>query len=1109
MSFRDRLEPVLVAGDHVGAWELLDSLSGDDLTQARAWFAADKRWLDNIAEHLTFAGRDADAQRATMYDAYWILASAAVVLCGPVSAARRVPWTWLRDWDLEQDPSFFVHRLWEVDRAWAAAFVDEAANLSMGASERRDAGWMVARMVRLTVLHHDLPCPVGEVFLESWWAGTSGLEDADWRTHEAPHLDSWLAHEPLMPELLLHRLAAGLCVESWLTPHIVTAVGSRVVGRDVVVATILEALSRPPRPAAQLVFAGVLDGVDLQADEIPGGLTYLLGVMATCKGTVGKVLLPRALALVATPDELGDLVQLVAARTEKNHKVALLKALTTELPRRLGPEPVRAAMLVLSEDDDAAFADRVRRALDEAGASAIALAEPVPGAPGGLWEMEPAPSDADLRPPYAGAPPTWQRVFGRNRTETSQREIAWSVQTTLESLRHDPHAWQAAAQPALAAVLANGSLRLTRVAAVFGDWFVTGGLRHTYPVALWLAGECTGQARPMAGLSDLLRLLAQFAPEIPGPQRPQLPASLVALAGRDGRSKAQMEARRLGALLSGAADAETWVAQVRLSSSADVAARPQARGLWRALLPREPDPAEVRTGEACQAGTDLASLRALVEKTFAVRTARSYAAEGVVVAVVAGIGAHGTAEVRRALDGLRFDHQPVPEIRAIQLWATGNLDAAAYWRLVERSVGSDQVLTRIRDEPGLSRHEHHLLFERLPSLTAQLGPGFDVAAVAGLPDLPRWLDECRAVGRPDPGGRPLVMPSWFGHLLPATQFLHTLECLLVADRTPVVLASPEWRDGTLSYETLIRRLRSAGSRGGAVGHLDLVRALHRMRPVEPADSSRLDALEPVSTHPPLTSSAGDEAHDAVELVRTWVQSGGLPPLDAVAVDGLWTSDAASPVAYATCRAVPTALATAGFFLGWDDERAALEPLRPDRTCREAYAEAPEAGQIQGLPEALSGEVGEPLHDRYLAQLTHLHRGADLVRPLRALELPLAHARLRTDLIVRAALGRHRANTLRIGHLASSVEVLCERGSLSALWEPMLEVAAALAEQPTRPSDLHALLRVLNRYVVEVPAPRHVPAGLRTLAASKGSTKARTEACALVAALEDPGTEEEQ
>jgi len=1114
MALKDRLAPLLGVGDRVAAWELLDSLTGDDLREAKTWFATSKRWFDRLDEEITFSGVDHDDRFVNREEAQWIVASCALVLAGPATAARRVPWGDLWDYRTEVGEGDFVHRLWEKDRDWASGFVDVAAGLCLGADDRRHAGATLSRVLRAVVVHHGLPCPTGDAFLDAWLSGTPGLVGMNWRDKTAPGLDEWLRHDPLMPDVLIHRLSAGLCIEAWLTPHIVTAVRSGVVSRDVVVGTVLAALTRAQRPAAQQVFAGVLDGIDLDADEIPGGLTFVLGVMATSKGAVSKALLPRALALVSTPDELHDLVQLVASRTEKNHKVTLLKALTPGLASRVGEEAVRSALEILAADEDAAFVERVRRVLDRAGGSAPEAAPATTGAqPTGLWDLDPTPSGADHRPPYASSPPTWQQLFGRNRVDLSDREIAWSVQTTLQALKEDPEAWRAGATDALVALVASGSLMPVRVARVFGDWFVNGGLRDTYPVALWLAGECAAQSRAMAGLSDLLRILGQFAPEIPGDRRPEMPPALVALGARDGRTKAQTEARRLGALLTDAADPDAWVAQVRAAApSTSASAEPEPRGLWRDLVPREPDPADLPTSDLSGSAVDPASLRALVAKAFGVLAPDTYVAEHLVAAVVTGIAAHGYETVRRELDGLSFDHPPGPQIEAIQLWATGNLDVTAYWRLVEGPVRSDQVVLRIRNEPGLSRETQRRLSEALPPLSAQLAPGFDAAGVPGLPDLPRWLVECRDESD-QPGARtdqlspPLLLPYWFGQVRRTTQFLHTLECLLVAGRTPVVLATPEWRDGTLSYDTLVERLRATAISGGSVGHLDLVLALHRMRPVEPRRSAELDALEPVGTSPHLTSSEGVEAYDAVGLLRTWVASGGLPPLDARAVDGLWTGDATSPVPYSSCRAVPEALAAAGFFLGHDEERALLEPRQPDRTCHEAYGSSSETPSSQGLPSALSGEVGEPLHDRYLALLTPLHRGADQ-RYVRALELPLAHRRFRSDLFVRAALGRHRAGTLRLGQLASSFEVLCEHGSLSALWTSMLEIAGALASESRRPPDLQALLRVLNRYVVEVPAPRPAPEGLRVFTASKGSTKAHLEARALVAALDAAAAQKE-
>jgi hypothetical protein len=43
VAFVDQLVSVMVRADHVGAWELLDSLEGEELREAKEWFALSAR----------------------------------------------------------------------------------------------------------------------------------------------------------------------------------------------------------------------------------------------------------------------------------------------------------------------------------------------------------------------------------------------------------------------------------------------------------------------------------------------------------------------------------------------------------------------------------------------------------------------------------------------------------------------------------------------------------------------------------------------------------------------------------------------------------------------------------------------------------------------------------------------------------------------------------------------------------------------------------------------------------------------------------------------------------------------------------------------------------
>jgi hypothetical protein len=1091
VTFETALRRVMAAGDLEGAVELLDSLTGADGREARQWFAGHTSWLSTMTDELEYLGADHDERFVNRQESYWIAALCALALCGPATAARRVPWRHLWSYREERGEAVFVHRLWEADRDWAATFVTAAAELRLSRADASNANHTLSRVLRATVVHHGLLCPTGDAFVAGWLAGTSAYDGHTWGMKDLPALDAWLARDPLMPDILLLRLSSGLCGrDRWLPRHVRTAVDVGLVQRNAIISTTLEALTRPQRAATEVVLADILAQLDLEPAELPGGLDFALGVLSTTKGAVGKVLLPRAIDLVESPAGLRDLVGLIASRPEKAQKSTLLKALVSRpLLDRVGSDAVREALEVLVSDDDAAFSDRVARAL----AALPGGGEASPGSPAaepiGLWDLEPTPSDLDYHAllGYDYAFP-WRAVIGRYPVAVRDVDRGWTVQTSLEALRRDPGAWQERAWKELALLLASGALLPSRAALFFGEIFLAGGLRSAYPVVLRLAGECVERARVPAGTPDLIRLLAQYAGEIPSERRPPLPTSIATTAAAQGSTKTQMEARRLATLL-----APAPVTGAGMPAGAGDGA-PPPRGLWRELTRTAPVFGERRiTGpfaEARKAPDALARIVAITSGQYSGPFVGACALDEVVEAVLA----RGADAVRPqvARDVSAWDRSP--HVAAIALWASGVLDAGGYWRIVEDSVPAATVLGQV---PGdIPQDETIRRMRAVPSLATQLAPGFDPRSVADLPELAAHLGSGST-----PSRHQVVAPPGLETGPENLLFRHALECLLLAEQGTPVLATPVWQDGTVDLATLIARLGRVAQRRGTVGPIDLVLALHRLRHEGPVPRAELDALGAVPTDPALTSPSGEATEDAVGLLRTWLGAGGLPPIDATAVDGFWTTSATTPVPFARCRAVPAEVAADPFHVGSAWLQTELMPLWPDRRLQRAFGEALPRRRSSDFPLGLSGELGLAMHDSYLSHLTHFHHDSDLGSGMQAMRQPIENGKLRTPMLVRAALGRHQAGTLRLTHLASSWEVLCERGHLSGLWEPMLAVADALAAEPRRPTDLHALLRLLNRYAVEGPTPGPAPEHLRALATARGSTKAHVEARLLVTALD--------
>lgn len=441
--------------------------------------------------------------------------------------------------------------------------------------------------------------------------------------------------------------------------------------------------------------------------------------------------------------------------------------------------------------------------------------------------------------------------------------------------------------------------------------------------------------------------------------------------------------------------------------------------------------------------------------------------ELVLAATVRAIHRHGAQQVRAALAGIERTYPPLDVVAAIDFWATDRLDTAMFWRIARHARTYQSLDSELAQDPSLDYAERR---HRLDALAFKPVPGGDPDSVL----LPRPLDS--AVAR--------------------LAFLRACESLLLAEANPVVLATPTWADGTLDLSTLLERLASGD--GAAVGALDLVQALYRLRPVEAAALDQPDRA-PVLTCAALTAPDGRTGWNAHDVVAEWVAGGGLPGLEPVVVNRRWTTDVVAPVPWSRCAALPAELREDPWcWSAVPSDQVRLMPRWADRAIEHAHL-ADAYFDPRHLPGRAAGPLGEPFHDRILGFLAGKPNQAS--EPLLATVEDLArHDRLDPDAAVAAAQGRHAAGILALGRLTQGIADVVERGGLRGLWPSALAIAAALTQVPNKPSGLPQLLRLLTGYAAEVPKPE-VPEELRRFATAAGSTRSQVEARALVAALE--------
>ena len=159
---------------------------------------------------MTYAGEDHDARFATRHEAEWIVGMCAVLLCGPRTAAERVPWQSLRDFGRSTTARRRSCSCCGTARASGSLSSWTRPARSGLVPQGKDCNGQLSRALRAAAVHHGLPCPTGNTFLKAWYAGTPLMRKWQWQMDSGSEgLAAWLAVDPFMPELLLGYLAAG------------------------------------------------------------------------------------------------------------------------------------------------------------------------------------------------------------------------------------------------------------------------------------------------------------------------------------------------------------------------------------------------------------------------------------------------------------------------------------------------------------------------------------------------------------------------------------------------------------------------------------------------------------------------------------------------------------------------------------------------------------------------------------------------------------------------------------------------------------------------------------------------------------------------------------
>lgn len=850
MTVVDALEPLIASGDLEGVVDLLDRLDGLDGHEAdarraeaarlastgrlwervrseRTWVRADREpWSGWSREALDEAwARD----RAWQIDLAWSEVLVVLRLLPPSVAARRLR---ARRVFASASPYGDAER-WAAGEArcveaalgrgteWGRRFVDALADHTAGRYPDELVG-----LVDRVLDEWDLPCPTGPDFVRSWL----------WRLdehHGEAELTRALRADRHTPRILPVVITAA---EGRLTDDFAAAVAAVVrdglVDRAAVVTRLLEALDPPRSPGVQRWLRALVDDLSLRCDEVPGGLPFVLGVLATSTPGLATALLPIAVDLVADGEELVDLTSTVLSRPGEGLRLSLLSRLTAAgLRDRLGVAAVLAALADLGRTDDLLLADRVARAMaalshgkgeGAAGRGDVHLphdgADGVSSEPLGLWDL-------DVRATWPRHPDGWldgadwtlhtMVVDLFSRSGTAVRARGSRVDALALTLVHRAPA-PGLVLSLLRRLLVTDELSVPAVTRGMEQLFLAGVMRHLWRDALQLAGLACARSPRDAGLHGYLRMLAGYAVE--APDRP-LPEGVAMLAEAPGRTKAHLEARRLRDALRGV-DTQTesdqatsgpvegdgwWLRPPRLWAGCptvpvDVGDRVAKRASTEDLTAWVVRIASFKRRESRYGGRPAAGPGRIVEPSLHLAS------------LVEAAHDHGVDALRDALADhpSAMDRALVSAWAVLQLWQRGGLTPEVHWALAERSHRTEEWQRLVQEDPQGA--------ERL-GVTVQEGSRLSPVD---------WLEQ-RWPRLDGSAGRRVTALLWS-------------ESLLRMGAVRSLLSTPVHLDGTLDLETLLHRLDDA--RGTHVGAIDLAVALHRLRPLQPGQT-RPDRPDPV------------------------------------------------------------------------------------------------------------------------------------------------------------------------------------------------------------------------------------------------------------------------
>ena len=365
------------------------------------------------------------------------------------------------------------------------------------------------------------------------------------------------------------------------------------------------------------------------------------------------------------------------------------------------------------------------------------------------------------------------------------------------------------------------------------------------------------------------------------------------------------------------------------------------------------------------------------------------------------------------------------------------------------------------------------------------------------------------------GRRPWPDNRWATAAPAALRGLLETETVERLGTIPGLLSTPTDNTGVVRFDDLLDRIRRF--QGVGYGQLDLLQALLRLEPVEPARADELKGLRMPDRSPVRHALPRGLGHrrgpDGVDLVRQWILTSGatFPGVDpgtstgsrrVAGRRGLTVPETIMPIRTPTFA--PYLDALFGTLPGpnrrtWGDPLATIAVLPHSTGLQARELESQLIGSKMAVPAisaiVQAGPAGPDVH-RVLARVASHPDAASRLIGVDATLVLMGRGAFDPELFAGSISQLFAAGELPLARTSDAFEQIMLAGGMRQLWPVVLRLADDACRVERRSPGTAELLSLIRRLGSAVPQPV-VPDAVRSLAGGRGTAKAEVEARALV------------